>query len=276
MTFRSELPSFRHLDGATNLVEADRKVRGFSSVGRALAWHARGQRFDSAKLHHKPLVVHAARGFPYLPLPTPLDSAETVSMRRQPVRYRRPASKPFTGLWLLVALCLVGVIVLASVGERLPVPEKVTDGAKQVAGYVAPDFFPPTPEQAASEADFRCRVAKVNDGDTLRCQDGTRIRLHAVAARETDNSCSTGHPCPNASAASATAALKRLADNQWLDCMTTGHSYNRVTAICWTSRKVEINCAMIESGTTLIWERFDNETPICRHKRRGLGQALDR
>jgi hypothetical protein len=29
-------------------------ARGYSSAGRALAWHARGQRFDPAYLHHKP------------------------------------------------------------------------------------------------------------------------------------------------------------------------------------------------------------------------------
>ena len=28
------------------------RVRGYSSAGRALAWHARGQRFDPAYLHH--------------------------------------------------------------------------------------------------------------------------------------------------------------------------------------------------------------------------------
>ena len=33
--------------------------RGYSSVGRALAWHARGQRFESAYLHqgHDPFTV---------------------------------------------------------------------------------------------------------------------------------------------------------------------------------------------------------------------------
>ena len=29
--------------------------RGYSSAGRALAWHARGQRFDPAYLHQKDL-----------------------------------------------------------------------------------------------------------------------------------------------------------------------------------------------------------------------------
>jgi hypothetical protein len=29
------------------------KLWGYSSVGRALAWHARGQQFDSAYLHQR-------------------------------------------------------------------------------------------------------------------------------------------------------------------------------------------------------------------------------
>lgn len=111
---------------------------------------------------------------------------------------------------------------------------------------------------------FTCDVAYVNDGDTLRCKDGTRVRLHAVAARETDETCSSGHPCPAASAASATAKLRRLAGNRTISCERVGQSYNRVTAICWTSEQVEINCAMIRSGTTLVWERFDRERAICR------------
>ncbi len=31
--------------------------RGLSSVGRALAWHARGQGFDSPRLHQNPLIL---------------------------------------------------------------------------------------------------------------------------------------------------------------------------------------------------------------------------
>ena len=34
-------------------------VWGYSSAGRALAWHARGQRFDSAYLHQKTVVNFA-------------------------------------------------------------------------------------------------------------------------------------------------------------------------------------------------------------------------
>ena len=128
-----------------------------------------------------------------------------------------------------------------------------------------PEPEPETGAAAAPTADrFACEVAYVNDGDTLRCEDGTRIRLHAVAARESDETCSPGHPCPTASAASATAELRRLASNRTIRCERIGQSYNRITAICWTPADVEINCAMIRSGTTVVWDRFNRERAICR------------
>ena len=125
-----------------------------------------------------------------------------------------------------------------------------------------PEREPGSPAPPADR--FVCDVAYVTDGDTLRCEDGTRIRLHAVAAREADETCSPGHPCPTASAASATAELRRLASNRRLSCERIGQSYNRITAICWTPTDVEINCAMIRSGTTVVWDRFNRERAICR------------
>src|SRR6218665_3344887 len=68
-------------------------------------------------------------------------------------------------------------------------------------------FFWPTgsasiAQPLASSNGFQCQVSNITDGDTLRCADGTRVRLHAVAAREKDETCSPGHPCPPASGAS--------------------------------------------------------------------------
>lgn len=103
----------------------------------------------------------------------------------------------------------------------------------------------------------------MNDGDTFRCEGGTRIRLHAVAARESNETCSPRHRCPSASAASAKAELERLVAGRTVSCSETGKSYNRVTAICWTPSQVEVNCAMVRSGTTVIWEQFNRERPIC-------------
>ncbi|MBB4642644.1 thermonuclease family protein [Rhizorhapis suberifaciens] len=111
---------------------------------------------------------------------------------------------------------------------------------------------------------FSCKVSRITDGDTLRCADGTRVRLHAVAARESDGSCKPGHPCPTASASEATATLSALASGQTLQCEQTGTSYNRVVAICRDEANIEINCAMIESGTALVWPRYNQERAICR------------
>jgi len=110
---------------------------------------------------------------------------------------------------------------------------------------------------------FECQVEKITDGDTLRCADGTRIRLHAIAARESNETCSPGHPCPSASAASATAKLSDLAYGQTLRCERIGSSYDRVTAICRNENNIEINCAMVQSGTALIWPRYNEQRRIC-------------
>ena len=67
-----------------------------------------------------------------------------------------------------------------------------------------------------------------------------------------------------ASAGAATKELRRLAAGRTLSCHPTGRSYNRSTAICWTPSGEEVNCAMVRSGTALIWTRFDREHPLCR------------
>jgi len=134
------------------------------------------------------------------------------------------------------------------------------DPLRLVGGEVSPQ---PVATLKRPANRFSCEVAYVNDGDTFRCEDGTRVRLHAVAARESDETCSPGHPCPQASAASATATLRALVSGQRLSCEKTGTSYNRITAICWTPSDQEVNCAMVRSGTTVVWERFNRQTPIC-------------
>lgn len=112
---------------------------------------------------------------------------------------------------------------------------------------------------------FSCRVSSVHDGDTLRCSDGTRVRLHAVAARELDETCSPGHPCPAATGAAAKYALTDLALGKTLDCEPTGTTYNRIAAICTTPENLEINCAMVERGYAVIWEKFNRQVGICRN-----------
>src|SRR5882724_11338616 len=60
------------------------KLRGHSSAGRALAWHARGRRFDPAWLHHaSPFGLRVAQ---------PRDARRTKrGARRSPLGRRRAA-----------------------------------------------------------------------------------------------------------------------------------------------------------------------------------------
>lgn len=117
----------------------------------------------------------------------------------------------------------------------------------------------------ATNERFVCTVTKVHDGDgPIWCAEGPRIRLTAVAARELDETCSPGHPCPDASGASARQALERLALGETLQCEKTGTSYNRVTAWCWRDDGVELNCAMVEGGWAARWDRYDPQNRMCR------------
>ena len=163
-----------------------------------------------------------------------------------------PLTEPNHAKWKFPLLIGLTMIVTFTVGMLWPSADRLL-AAKPVG--VSP--------QTTSTASFPCRVASIHDGDTLRCADGTRIRLHAVAARELDGTCTSGHPCPSASAEAAREALVSLAANDTLNCVSTGNSYNRITAICRNSRGVEINCAMVQSGTALLWDRFNRESPIC-------------
>lgn len=82
-------------------------------------------------------------------------------------------------------------------------------------------FTPPSP---AFSSAFLCRAPSVIDGDTLRCLDGTRVRLWGVLAPERKQ---PGGP-------EATSALGRLVVGQTLACVPLGTSFDRIVGRCWT------------------------------------------
>ncbi len=140
-----------------------------------------------------------------------------------------------------------------------------TLAALGAAVYVAGNALPAARSQAARPTTFTCTVTKVHDGDgPIWCAEGPKVRLTAISARELDGTCSPGHPCPSASAQQAQQVLWRLARGQKLTCEATGTSYSRVTAWCWRPDGVELNCAMVKSGTVLRWEKFDRQRRMCR------------
>lgn len=175
----------------------------------------------------------------------------------RPSRTRR-RDRRFLGVTALVAVAAFVATLNWPQAEGLLNPPAPSPSLPLRPATASPSMAP------TAGAAFQCVVDHVNDGDTLRCRDGIRVRLHAVAAREADETCSPGHPCPAASGASATAALNRLAAGKILTCDPVGRSYKRITAICSTPEGEEINCAMIRSGTTLIWDKFDRRHPICQ------------
>lgn len=133
------------------------------------------------------------------------------------------------------------------------------------AAFVGLTTYPRLLARSAFSGAFTCTVTGVHDGDgPIYCEEGPKVRLTAIAARELDGTCNPGHPCPNASAQAARSALLRLTDGQRLRCEATGTSYKRVTAWCWRSDGLELNCAMVRSGTALRWAKFDREGRMCR------------
>ena len=115
--------------------------------------------------------------------------------------------------------------------------------------------YAPGAEPAAAPGTFTCRVAQITDGDTLRCTNGTRVRIAGINSRELDGTCNVGAPCPAASAREATSALSALARGQVLDCKSNGKTYNRIAAFCRTTGGIDLSCAMLDSGTVARWDR---------------------
>jgi endonuclease YncB( thermonuclease family) len=103
---------------------------------------------------------------------------------------------------------------------------------------------------------FSCVVASVHDGDTMRCQDGTRVRLAGIDARELNGSCAPGHPCAAAPAEAATARLEQLALGWSFTCEDEGKTYNRRAGFCRRSDGLDLSCAMLASGTVALWSRY--------------------
>lgn len=136
--------------------------------------------------------------------------------------------------------------------------------ASAIQAHVPPTQTTRTSTHQGAGATFRCTVTTIYDGDgPIHCREGQSIRLHAIAAREMDETCRRGHPCPSASGASAKRELQNLALGHVLRCEQTGTSYNRVTAICWTETGLELNCAMVRSGKALRWDSYNRQRSIC-------------
>ncbi len=131
----------------------------------------------------------------------------------------------------------------------------------------------------AAGAVFTCTPTQVWDGDgPIWCAEGPRVRLAGIAAREIDETCRPGHPCPRAGGAAARDHLVRLLGGargrtrtghirvagQTLRCVSTGGAGGaRTAAFCRTADRVDLSCAMVRAGYAVRWDRHGGRR-VCR------------
>ena len=163
-----------------------------------------------------------------------------------------------------VVIGLAVAVFMSVIYWPFSIPTLSQSAAHASQSYIAPTLTTFDSTHQGAGATFKCTVTSVYDGDgPIHCREGASIRLHAIAAREMDETCSKGHPCPTASGAAAKRELQSLALGHVLACEQTGTSYNRVTAICWNEQMLELNCAMVRSGKAVVWDRYNREHRIC-------------
>lgn len=107
-------------------------------------------------------------------------------------------------------------------------------------------------------APFLCLVASVTDADTIRCDDGTRVRIAGINARERDGSCNH-NPCPAMRHEQAKPIVERLVLHKRLTCEQVGTSYRRIVARCTLPGGADLSCAIIATGAANRWDRYWRE-----------------
>lgn len=119
---------------------------------------------------------------------------------------------------------------------------------------------------------FTCTPTRVWDGDgPVWCAEGPRLRISGIAAREMDGTCRSNQPCPDASAIEARDALVDVLGGPRgttstghvivasgpMRCVSTGSAGgNRTGAWCTLPSGTDLSCAMVATGTVLVWDRY--------------------
>jgi endonuclease YncB( thermonuclease family) len=127
---------------------------------------------------------------------------------------------------------------------------------------------------------FTCTPIRVWDGDgPVWCREGPRVRLAGIAAREVDGTCRPGHPCLQASAEQAKAALVGLLGGTrrtareghaivagpTLRCTSRGGARgDRTAALCMLPDGRDLSCEMLRTRTVARWASFDREGRLTR------------
>ena len=102
-----------------------------------------------------------------------------------------------------------------------------------------------------------CLVVAVHDGDSLRCQDGTRIRIAGIEANELGGGCHLDR-CAPLSGPRARGVVSAMLLRRQLACTAVGQSYKRVVASCRLNGQ-DVGCAIVRTGAAVEWPRFRRE-----------------
>ena len=119
---------------------------------------------------------------------------------------------------------------------------------------------------------FTCTPTHVYDGDgPIWCAEGPHVRIAGIAAREMDETCRAGQPCPAASAVQARDALVAFfggargtistghvkVRGPTMTCLSEGSAGgSRTAAWCTLPSGQDLSCAMVATGTVLKWDRY--------------------
>lgn len=95
-------------------------------------------------------------------------------------------------------------------------------------------------------AAFVCLMPGAHDGDTFRCQDGTRVRVWGVDSPE----------LKTPAGPAATRALANMITGHNLTCERKGKSYDRVVALCRLEDGRDIAAEMVRQGQAVDWPKF--------------------
>lgn len=142
-----------------------------------------------------------------------------------------------------------------------------------ISALLPAPFFP-HPVRAANDVEITGQ-ASVIDGDTVEIA-GTRIRLHAIDAPESRQTCERDSHAWRCGQQSA-LALADYVGRHVITCETRGTDrYKRVLAVCYRGgqQRIDLNGWMVEQGWALAYRQYSrdyvDEEKKAQAARRGL------
>lgn len=100
-----------------------------------------------------------------------------------------------------------------------------------------------------------CPQPTAVDGDNIRC-DGMNLRVIGVNAREADNSCRRGAPCPQMSGQQARQAMQQLIARGVRYRVHYRDAFGRPVVSAQLPDGRDLSCALIARGAAVRWDRY--------------------